>query len=118
MVLVILMVLTCLAMSLLNTCLLESKMSEFFRDQLQACYQASERLSEYETKIAQGKKIVEAEAISDDICGVVFYRITAEGSHHLTKCEVQSTFVKLEDDSHCPTKPTIKQGRQSWRMVN
>ena len=114
--LLFLLVLTLLAMSILQTGLLETKMSTNYQDANFALQKAKLNLTKKEQAIAKSKQLpTGVELISNAICGVTFYRVTAAGEYQKTVTTLQSTFAIMGDASHCHARPTIHPGRQSWR---
>lgn len=112
------LLLAMMIMNALETALLEVKMSNNFTQQLATFNAALTKLINAETKLAQGGKVASAEIISTAICGVTIYRIIASATQGSTKTEMQSTFAKVGDTSHCDPKPKMVTGRQSWRLTS
>jgi Tfp pilus assembly protein PilX len=118
MVILFLSVVSLLALNLLNASLLETKMSSYYQNKAQAFYQAENYLTQSEQAILRGEQIANAEIIDADVCGVTFYRVFANAECHGAWGKLQSTLAKIDDLSHCEPKPNIKQGRQSFLVVD
>lgn len=103
------------ALYLFNTSLLETKMTNYYQNKIQAFYKAETLLIQYEYEVLSGKNIVSAELIdSTSSCGVVFYRIIAEAEYNGARSKLQSTLAKLDSSIHCDLKPKVTNGRQSF----
>jgi Tfp pilus assembly protein PilX len=118
MVLVIMMlflaVISLLALNLLNTSLLEVKISSYYHNKVRAFYLAENYLTQYEQEILAGKKVSSAEVVDTSICGVTFYRVFAGAKYKEAPSNLHSTLVKIGDTTHCDPKPNIKPGRQAF----
>jgi type IV pilus assembly protein PilX len=101
--LLFLLVFTLLAMSILRTSLLETKMSANYHAKILA-------LQDAEANLAQKERHLNSSEIIAAACGVTFYRLTAG--------PLQSTYSVIGNTAHCHPKPTIHPGRQSWREVD
>ena len=116
--LLILLVLTGLAMAVLSTGLLESKMSVNYRDQLFSRQKAEQNLLQQEQLISIAKELPKnIELISQAICGVTFYRVTAVGEYNNMKTTLQSTYALVDPTAPCNPPPQISSGRKSWRLI-
>jgi Tfp pilus assembly protein PilX len=115
--LLFLLILTLLAMSILQTGLLENKMSTNYQDGIFALQRAEINLTKKEQQISRSNKLpAGVEMISTAVCGVTFYRVKAEGKYGEAKRVLQSTFAIINNAAHCRHKPSIIPGRQSWRL--
>ena len=114
-----LLVISFLALNLLNTSLLETKMSGYSHNKVLAFYEAEKNLERLEQEITDGKTagIEIDKIIGSDDCRATFYRITASAEHNGAQSELQSTFVKITDTNPCALKKDIKPGRQSFLIV-
>jgi len=117
MVLLFLSVISLLAINLLNTSLLETKMSGYYQNKSKSFYQAENYLAQSEQAILAGEKIANAEIIDTDVCGVTFYRVFASAEHNSAQSKLQSTLAKIDDLSHCDPKPNVREGRQSFLVM-
>lgn len=116
-VMLFLSIISLLALNLLDASLLETKMSSYYQDRIQAFYKAENLLEQYERGILNGEKVVSAEMIDDSICGAVFYRVAANATYHEIESKLQSFFVKIGDTTRCDQKPNITEGRQAFLVV-
>lgn len=118
-VMLFLLILSFLALSLLNTSLIEIKMSGYFQNKIFAFYKAENLLEKYEQEIIDGKiaNAETSEIISTGICGVIFYRIIARAGYNGVLSVLQSVFVKANNLNQCKPAPNIKLGRQSFLVV-
>lgn len=116
-VLLFVFILSLLALTLSQVSLMETKMSGYYQEKILSLVDAENKLIKDEGILATGQIPREAILITDTVCGVKFYRLTAAGKFGATKSVVQSTFVKIGDVSHCDPKPKIKAGRQSWKEL-
>jgi Tfp pilus assembly protein PilX len=115
--LLFLLVLTLLVMSILQTGLLESKMSTNYQDGIFVLQKAEINLTKKEQQIGRSNKLpVGVEIISTAVCGVTFYRVKAEGEYQKAKQSLQSTFAIINNTAHCRRKSLVTPGRQSWRL--
>lgn len=119
-VMLFLLIISFLAINLLNTSLLETKMSNYYYNKTHAFYIAENNLEKYELEILEGKiKSAEITEIVDaNVCGATFYRITACAKYNEVLSILQSTFAKIGDPSKCNKTLNIKPGRQSFLVVN
>jgi Tfp pilus assembly protein PilX len=117
-VILFLSVVSLLALNLLNTSLLETKMSNYYQNKARTFYQAENYLIQSEQAILRGEQIANAEIIDAGICGVTFYRVFAEAKYNAVHSKLQSTLAKINDLSICNPKPMVKQGRQSFLVVD
>lgn len=110
--------LSMLAITLLQTNLLVTKISNYNRDQIRAKYLAEVNLKKYETEILEGKPEANHVRIIDskDICGVIFYEVNASATYGLASVKLQSTFAKV-DAANCNPKPNIQTGRLSFKEI-
>jgi Tfp pilus assembly protein PilX len=123
MVLVIVMlflsVVSFLALTLLNTSLLETKMSTYYQNKTQAFYKAEDTLEKREQEILSGKitspEITEIK--NANVCGATFYRITASAEYNKAQSKLQSSFVKIVKPDGCVPKSSIKPGRQAFLII-
>lgn len=113
--LLITFILTLVTVELLQSGMAESKMSAYFCNNNLAHYSAEIELTKAEEQISAGDQPKNVEMISDRICGVKFYRVTAMNRVGAITHTVQSTYAKLVDTKKCKIKPKVKEGRQSWR---
>lgn len=100
-VLFFLTVLYVLATGLLETTLLETKMSANYAEQTDNLYTTEQTLVGYEQKILNGSPPSNAKkiepAIDSAICGIAYYRVTASHTHGMNSTVLESTFAKIED---------------------
>jgi len=117
-VMLFLSILSLLAFSVLEVCLLENKMSVFYQDKINSFYIAEEYLLQAERQILDGKLItnanIEINDINSGICGVSFYRLNARADCRGVKSILRSTLAKVGDIGNCNPKPDIVSGRQSF----
>lgn len=118
-VMLFLLVASFLALSLLNTSLLETKMSGYYRDKAYAFYKAENNLEKYEQEILDGKIVSAAITgiANAGVCGATFYRVVANAEYHGMSSILQSTFAKVGNLDQCKPMPNIKPGRQSFLIV-
>ncbi|MEI8054923.1 MAG: PilX N-terminal domain-containing pilus assembly protein [bacterium] len=114
-VMLFLSVVSFLALSLLNTSLLETKMSGYYQNKTHAFYKAESILEKREQEIAAGKIVSPeiTEIKNANVCGVIFYSITASAEYNT---KLQSTFAKIVSPHNCTPKTSIKPGRQAFLM--
>ena len=108
-VMLVLLIVSLLALNLLNSSLLETKMSNYYQNKACAFYRAENYLSQYEQEILGGGKITNAEIIDTAICGVTFYRVFASVTHNTVLSKLQSTLAKIDVTKHCNPKPKVKE---------
>jgi hypothetical protein len=113
--LLLLLILTILAVSLLQNGLLTAKITTNYQDQVFALQIAEKNLLLKEQEIPTETNGISE--ISHVICGVKFYRVITSGEYHGTQIKLQSTYAVISDTSKCNPKPTIKPGRHSWRIA-
>lgn len=115
-----LLVISFLALNLLNISLLETKMSGYSQNKVCAFYKAEKNLEQLEQEIIDEKIAgVEIDKItSSDGCLATFYRVTASAEYNGALSELQSTFVKITATNPCDLKKHIKPGRQSFLIVH
>lgn len=115
-----LLVISFLALNLLNTGLLETKMSGYSKNKALAFYEAEKNLEHLEQEIIDRKIAgVEIDKItSNDGCCAIFYRVTASAEYKGAQSELQSTFVKITGTNPCDLKKDIKPGRQSFLIIH
>ena len=112
-----LLVISFLALSLLNTSLLETKMSGYSKDKVLAFYKAENNLERFEQEIIDGIAGIEIDKITgSDGCRAIFYRVTANAEYNGAQSELQSTFVKITSTNPCDLKK-ITPGRQSFLII-
>jgi len=109
-----------LALTLLNTSFLETKMSSYYQNKAHAFYKAEDILEQREREI-MSEKIVSPEITeikNANVCGANFYRITASAEHNAVQSKIQSTFAKIVKPDDCTPKPNIKPGRQAFLIIH
>jgi|GEM_PF-2035276 len=113
--LLFLLALTLLTMSILQTSLLEIKMSVNYKDNILTLHKAEIELRDKEMLLETGVMPLPSQItlISNDVCGVNFYRISVNYGNEI----LQSTYAIIDDAIDCAPKPDIKQGRQSWVIL-
>jgi Tfp pilus assembly protein PilX len=118
-VMLFLSIVSLLAIELLNTSLLETKMSNSYRDKVYAFYEAEKRLKRYEREIVEHGNTENAKIIDDrSVCGAVFYHVVASAKVNGAQSKLQSTFAKNIDSAYCDEpKPITKPGRQSFLVI-
>ena len=92
-------------------------MSVYYQEKTQSLIAAENKLLKDEAMLSGNQVPRDAQLITDEICGVKFYRITAAGKFAATQSVLQSVFAKIGDVSHCIPKPKTKEGRQAWREI-
>jgi len=112
-----LLVVSLLAISVLNMNLLEDKMNIFHQDKIRAFYKAENILLDAERRILVGLDVSNIQIVDTNICGVTFYRLIVEAEYHGAKSILQSVFAKISNFENCPSKPNINLGRQSFLIV-
>ncbi len=114
--LLFLVIVTLLTLSVIQVGLLETKMSQNYQDKIFATQMAEIKLVEIEKQLLQGKSQSSGQVIliSDELCGVKFYRVTATGTYHNANSTVQSTYAMVGDTSSCASAPDVTTGRKSW----
>lgn len=112
--LLITFILSLLALTLVQVSLMETKMGVYYWEKTLSLIDAENKLLKAETTLIAGQVPREATLITDEICGVKFYRVTTSGKFGTTESVLQSTFAKIGDISRCPVKPKIKEGQQGW----
>ncbi|CAL7963881.1 type IV pilus assembly protein PilX [Gammaproteobacteria bacterium] len=119
-VMLFLLITSFLALTLLNTSLLETKMSDYYQNKARAFYKAEDILEKREQEIISGKIISPeiTEIKNANVCGATFYRITASAKHNTVQSELQSTFAKIAKPDDCTPKPNIKPGRQAFLITH
>jgi hypothetical protein len=116
--LLFLVIISLLAVSILQHSLVAAKITTNYLDQIIA-FQAAERdLILSEQNLLTGNITSNIKLISQAKCGISFYQIIAIGENHGTKSKLQSTFAIVTGANHCDFNPAIKTGRQSWRSAN
>jgi hypothetical protein len=112
-------ILSLLAITILQANALETKISVYERNIITAKYLAENYLIAYEQKILNNKLPDEHIELIDskDVCGVTFYFVNAKGESGNAKIALQSTFAKVEENNNCKIKPAISSGRISWKEV-
>lgn len=115
-VMLFLMVLTILVISMLQSGLLETKMSEYYKNNSALFYAAERQLEKYEQQLAKGEQVRAATIIDAAVCGTTFYRVNSVIHNGESGIRVQSTFAKVGDILSCDPKPQVQTGRQSWRI--
>lgn len=111
-VMLFLLIISLLAINLLNASWLETKMSGYYQNKMQAFYEAEIDLKKHEQEIRIGEETDNAKITGTDYaCGVIFYRVTASAA----SSTLQSTYAVFTNMSHCATD--IKPGRQSFLVV-
>lgn len=113
-VMLLLVVTSLLALTLLNTSFLEAKMSHYYQNKFQAFYLAEKYLEQYEQEILLDNKLTNANIIANDGC-VTFYRVIAISKYNAVYSKLQSTVAKVS--ASCNPLPRVKQGRQSFLVV-
>lgn len=118
-VMMFIVIITSLALFILQSSVLENKMSIAYFSKISAFYKAENDLSKYEKRILDGGSVKGniAQKLDDygNCAGVEFYRITVAAKDESVK--LQSTMAKLGDIAKCSPKPNIRPGRQSFRVV-
>ncbi len=116
--LLFLVIVTLLTLSVIQIGLLETKMSQNYRDKIFATQQAEISLKQIEAQLQAGKVTKsQSTLISEALCGVKFYRVNAIGTYHNTSSTVQSTYAVINPNASCNPKPNITAGRKSWREL-
>ena len=103
-----------LALTLVQVSLMETKMSAYYQEKTLSLINAENKLLKDESVFAAGQVPHDAVLITDEICGVKFYRIITSGKFGATISVLQSVFAKIGEVEHCPIKPKVKEGRQGW----
>ncbi|MCL5261545.1 MAG: hypothetical protein M1561_07780 [Gammaproteobacteria bacterium] len=114
--LLFLIVLSLMVMSALEVCLFATKVGKFSTEKYQTIYLAENRLLEYQQKLLAGKDVKSAVLIDNRTCGVSFYRVFSDVKSGITKTQLQSTVVVIDNSPHCVPKPIQIPGRQSWQI--
>lgn len=110
-------VLNLLIISCIEVALFETRMSQNFKNKMLAFYEAQNNLIIYEQDLLQGKINSSVYVIPSNACGVIFYKVFAEGKYGKAKSKLQSTYAIMSGESHCFKKTNIIFGRQSWREL-
>lgn len=110
-------ILSLLIITLLQSNILETKISIYNKNLAVAESIAASNLLTYEKEILQGDPPAKYVHLIDkeDVCGVQFFEVTAPGTFGTSSVNLQSTFAKIVDNN-CSPKPVI-QGRLSWKMI-
>lgn len=117
--LLFLVIVTLLTLSVIQVGLLETKMSQNYQDKIFATQMAEIKLVQLEERLRKGGVAnSQMTLISDTLCGVKFYRVTAVGTYHTANSTVQSTYVVIDPNASCNPKPEITSGRKSWREIS
>jgi Tfp pilus assembly protein PilX len=111
--LLLLLLLTLLAINILQTGLLETRMSANYKDNILLLHRAEMNLYNQEALLQQGIISSGVTLISTDVCGVNFYRIQVNYGKEI----LQSTYAVIENLSNCDLKINIQSGRQSWVIL-
>jgi Tfp pilus assembly protein PilX len=106
-----LLIISCIAASIFNTSLLETKMSAYYQSKMQAFYKAENQLKKYENELINNKHLTNSIIIDTDNCGAIFYQITSTVEYNNAISKLQSTFVTLAANNTCQN---ITEGRQSF----
>lgn len=109
------LIITLFIMVLLESNLLESKLSGYFRNKNLALINAENSLHMKEQMLQKGLIPQDIAVIPSQTCGVIYYRLTTTGKSGLVSKSITSTYAKINDISSCNPKPIIKEGRQSWK---
>ncbi len=115
--LLITFILSLLALTLVQVSLMETKMGVYYQEKTLSLIDAENKLIKDEAILLVGQVPHDAILITDEICGVKFYRVTTSGKFGTTESILQSVFAKLGDVAHCTIKPKIKEGQQMWREI-
>ena len=119
-VMLFLSIISFIASSLLNTSLLEIKMSNYYNNKAHAFYMAENILEKYEQEILNNEiTSPEITEIRDaNVCGAFFYKIIATAKYNHVVSMLQSSFAKIIPTDSCAKIPNIKPGRQSFLVIN
>lgn len=109
----LLMVISMVAMGIVEDSLLESKMSNYWGQKTIAFYNAESALKKAEADILQGKNRKKYRRIQQE-CGVDFYLAEAKAKYHDANVNLQSSVAVVDKGAHCQSTPQEKDGRQSW----
>ena len=116
-VLLFMTMISILVLAMLDTSLLETKMSNNYLNKIQLSYLAEAKLKQNERATLSNQISAGAE-LMQQICGVDFYRVIVEMNDASgSKIKLQSTVAKVGDVSKCDPKPRIQTGRQSFREI-
>jgi type IV pilus assembly protein PilX len=116
--LLFLLILTLLAVGILQNSLISIKITSNYQAQTFAFQTAENNLKQAELELENGTISNGVTEISNAMCGVKFYRIIASGEYHGAKSKLQSTYAIIGNTDKCNPKPTITQGRHSWRIAD
>ncbi len=118
--LLFLVIITLLTLSVIQVGLLETKMSQNYRNKIFATQMAETKLAAAERQLWKGETQTNGQVIliSEALCGVKFYRVKAIGTYHNTSSTVQSTYAVINPNASCNPKPEITSGRKSWREIS
>lgn len=108
--------LSLLALRALEVSVLESKMAVFHQNKIKSFYLAEKYLLTAEQNLLISAKVTNVDLVMLDsgICGVDFYRLTANASYNGAKSSLQSVVAKVKEFGHCHFQPKIIAGRQSF----
>jgi Tfp pilus assembly protein PilX len=116
-VLLFLTMISVLVLAMLDTSLLETKMSNNYLNKMQLFYSAEAKLKQNERAILSNQIPAGAE-LMQQICGIDLYQVIIEMNDTTSsKIKLQSTVAKVGDISKCDPKPKISAGRQSFRKI-
>jgi len=111
-VLLLLTVITMVVMRVVESSVLESKMSNYLAQKTIAFYKAETELTKAEDDILQGKtgkyRNIQHE------CGVEFYLATGSSEFHGAAVALQSTVAVVDKSKHCNPPPQEISGHLAW----
>lgn len=116
-VLLFVALLTLVAMNVVESSLLESKMSNYYAQAMVAFYKAEAMLQNGESALLKGETSAGFKKIAS-YCGVDYYSGVARGEYKGAVVNLQSTLAKVDSQAQCKDPPKAKTGRQSWLVVD
>lgn len=109
--------LTMITVSIVESSLLVSKVSNYYGEAFIAFYRAERALAQSEAALLRGEVVGNFKKIESE-CGVDYYLGVARGVYKDAVVNLQSTVAVVDSAVHCDLPPKVnRSGRQSWLMM-